>query len=242
MERMTVSPSGQTSTDSFNTFFEATWDNRMESARIVLGPLWDWLSPRTVLDVGCGPGAWMRVASDMGAREVFGMDAPGIDTGASRLPPEAFREADLSQPFDLGRRFDLVVSLEVAEHLPPERAEGFVADLTAHGDVVLFSAAVPLQGGSGHINEQFQDYWAGLFREAGYVAVDAIRPLIWTEQKVFWWVRQNAILYVTPDVLSRVPALRPFVVEDLGRLVLIHPDLHLLMARRLGALAAAQSR
>lgn len=56
------------------------------------------------------------------------------------------------------RRFDLAMTIEVAEHLTPVRADSFVEDLTRLSDVVLFSAAIPAQGGINHVNEQWQSY------------------------------------------------------------------------------------
>jgi 2-polyprenyl-3-methyl-5-hydroxy-6-metoxy-1,4-benzoquinol methylase len=65
----------------------------------------------------------------------------------------------LIQPLDLEKEFDLVVSLEVAEHLPASAADQFVNTLVKHGKKILFSAAIPGQGGQDHLNEQWPDYW-----------------------------------------------------------------------------------
>ena len=73
-------------------------------------------------------------------------------------------------------KYDLAISLEVAEHLSPSRSCGFIDDLTNLSDVVLFSAAIPMQGGTNHINEQPISYWANLFLERGFVPISCIRP------------------------------------------------------------------
>ncbi|MDW8444469.1 MAG: hypothetical protein RML45_09315 [Acetobacteraceae bacterium] len=111
-------------------------------------------------------------------------------------PPSVSSLATSSWPIDLDRRFDLALSLEVAEHLPPERAAGFVADLVRLAPAVLFSAAIPLQGGTNHVNERWQAFWAGLFASHGYRAFDVIRPRVWDDPRVEPWYRQNTVLFL----------------------------------------------
>jgi hypothetical protein len=113
----------------------------------------------------------------------------------------------------------------VAEHLPIERARSFIGELTSRSQLVLFSAAIPFQGGVGHVNEQWQSYWAGLFAERGYRTVDVIRPMVWTNRDVSWWYAQNIILYVTPERLAELPALSS-ACSELPRLPLdiVHPS------------------
>jgi SAM-dependent methyltransferase len=220
----------------FNQIHDQTYASRLDAAREVLAGLFPVLQPGSVLDVGCGLGAWLEVAREMGAGEVAGVDGTWIEPQRVHLRADEFRQQDLEQPLDLGRRFDLVISLEVAEHLRPECAESFVESLVRHGDVVLFSAAIPGQGGNGHVNEQLQHYWAGLFAAHGYVPVDVVRPRIWLNGNVFWWLQQNTVLYVRAESLPRWPALHPFVVERPAALSIVHPELY---ALKLQALAAA---
>ena len=126
---------------------------------------------------------------------------------------DEFRPSDLSQPIDLGRRFDLVQSLEVAEHLPADRAADFIDTLTAHAPFVMFSAAVPGQGGEHHINEQPLEYWRKKFHDRGYVAIDYIRPQLAANLRVQHWYRYNIVLYVKESHLGALPdRLRAFQV------------------------------
>ena len=104
----------------------------------------------------------------------------------------------------LNDAFDLAISMEVAEHLPERCAEPFVESLTRLADVVLFSAAVPFQGGIGHVNEQWGSYWVALFRNRGYTAVDIIRKRIWNDDQIPYWYRQNTLLFVKDGKLDEL--------------------------------------
>ena len=193
------------------------------SAEVVVPIVIELVRPRSVVDVGCGVGAWLAVFRQHGIEDIVGMDGPHIERRLLEIPPERFRPADLREPIRLPRRFDLVVSVEVAEHLPPGRATTFVDSLTALGSVVLFSAAIPHQGGVEHLNEQWPDYWAERFERNGYVAIDVVRPRIWSDERVEWWYAQNTLLYV-----EREPRLREaYEATRLHPLSVVHPRKYL---------------
>jgi hypothetical protein len=172
----------------------------------------------SVADFGCGQGAWLSVWQSAGA-DVQGVDGPYVDRAKLLIPADLFIPADLGAPIDLGRRFDLVQSLETAEHLPAVRADGFVANLVAHADHVLFSAAVPGQGGEHHINEQSLEYWRTLFRARGFLPVDIVRPTVRGDAAVQIWYRCNSILYVRENAVCALSAAaRAALVPDGTRL------------------------
>lgn len=185
------------------------------SADAVVPQLLDMVPASSVLDVGCGAGAWLSAFVKHGVDDVVGVDGayarPHLVFDSSR-----FVEADLTQPLHLGRRFDLVVSLEVAEHLPPQCAGEFVASLARHGDLVLFSAAIPGQGGPGHVNMQWPSYWTGLFADQGLVAADVVRDEIRNDERVSWWYRQNMLLFGSPARL-RATGIEPHAPGDWAR-------------------------
>lgn len=192
----------------------------MASARIVIPPVAAALGPASVLDVGCGAGAWCRVWKENGAEVVLGTDGSYVDRAQLLVDPDSFVAADLAQPFDLGRRFDLVMSLEVAEHVHEIHADTFVDNLTRHGDVVLFSAAVPGQGGEFHVNEQPLEYWRSKFLARGYQCFDPFRPMFRDNGAVAPWYRFNTLLYVADAAVEGLsPALQASKVpqgEPLG--------------------------
>jgi SAM-dependent methyltransferase len=192
------------------------------SAAAVVPLLCDLLRPASVVDVGCGTGTWLKRFPSHGVAEIAGIDGPWVDRSALSIPASAFEVVDLSDPPRPRRAYDLVVSLEVAEHLPPESAEPFVRFLTALGPAVAFSAAIPSQGGSGHVNEQWPEYWSELFAARGYAPFDAIRPRIWTDESVAWWFRQNLIVYVDE---KRATGYEGLAGVPRRALPLVHPEL-----------------
>lgn len=150
--------------------------------------------PQTVVDVGGGTGIWCREFSNRGVPEAFCIDHPSL-AGNLVIPASEFIGIDLAKEFPAPIRADLAVCLEVAEHLPAERSEALIEFLTQCANVILFSAAIPGQGGQGHVNEQLPRYWAAKFLARGYSRIDAIRPMIVDNPTVSFWYRQNLTFY-----------------------------------------------
>jgi hypothetical protein len=186
-------------------FYLLSNDEAIRSAAPVLSAVRKWFHVKSVVDFGCGEAPWLRSWKEHGAEEVLGLDGEHVDRGRLLIDDSEFRVVDLRQPVRLGRSFDLVQSLEVGEHLPRGASETFVDTLTAHGPLVLFSAAPPGQGGEGHVNERPYAFWRGLFDQRGYVLVDAIRPAIRDDVRVSFWYRYNTFLYVHRELLREVP-------------------------------------
>ena len=208
-------------------YYRAHREGARRSARAVVPLVLELLRPRSVIDVGCGAGTWLSVWAEHGVEDLYGVDAGEVDQ-VLEIPGDRYRSVDLRQPLRLDRRFHLVVSLEVAEHLPAESAATFVGSLTALGDLVLFSAAIPGQGGADHLNEQWPDYWAGLFAERGYVPVDCLRRKIWQDEDVEWWYAQNLLVFATPEQLERHPPLRrEHEFAGTAQLSIVHPRRYL---------------
>lgn len=178
------------------------------SALKILRILFEHYRPRSALDVGCGLGTWLAAARELGVEEIFGVDGAWLDDATLDIGRNEVMRVDLEKGVALERRFDLVISLEVAEHLHERAADGFVASLVRHGDVVLFSAAIPFQGGHHHVNEQFPEYWVERFAAHGYQVLDFVRPRIWTDKEVLWWLRQNVLVFAHPRALESHARLR----------------------------------
>jgi SAM-dependent methyltransferase len=171
----------------------------LSSADVIVPAVCDLVRPSSVIDVGCGVGTWLSAFARGGVGDFLGLDGDYVPRKDLQIPADRFRETDLSQPFALPRVFDLAVSLEVAEHLPPPSARGFIASLTRLAPAVLFSAAVPHQGGWHHVNEQWPQYWAELFAQERFFPLDCFRERFWTATNVRWWYAQNVVLFLRDD-------------------------------------------
>ncbi|MGC9260460.1 MAG: glycosyltransferase [Phycisphaerae bacterium] len=217
--------------DIYDTgFFDSHTRRSLLSARTILPPVFEILRPKTVVDIGCGEGTWLRAATELGASEILGIDGNYVDRSRLLIAPQDFVSGDLETnrvAAILGAApripFDLVMCLEVAEHLSYSRAESFVEDLTQLGEVILFSAAIPYQYGTNHINEQWPEFWALLFRAQGFLCFDWLRHRFWTHPDVDWWYAQNVLMFARAK--SSAAAMLPS--ESLvtqGSLSLVHPE------------------
>jgi SAM-dependent methyltransferase len=193
---------------SYDSKFMAYTDqSSRHSAQRIAGIVREVLSIDSVLDVGCARGTWLATWKALGTGEIFGVDGDYVSTTDLLIPAERFLAADLSHSFDLKRVFDLVQSLEVAEHVSADSADVFVDNLVKHSKgIILFSAAPPGQGGEFHINEQPYDYWRKKFALRGYKPYDFIRPIIAADSAVSFWYRFNTLLYVHENTATKLPS------------------------------------
>ncbi|GAC1431653.1 MAG: hypothetical protein NVSMB62_28660 [Acidobacteriaceae bacterium] len=208
-----------------SAFFAGLKDGSYRSARVVVPHVLSLYQPKSVVDFGCGVGTWLRVFGELGLTDVLGVDGDYVTDEMLEIPQRQFLRADLSNPIDLKRTFDLVISLEVGEHLEEERAEGYVQTLTRHGRVVLFSAAVPHQGGENHVNEQWPTYWSALFERQGFCCVDCLRPVFWKDERVDWWYRQNLLLFVEKGLAVESGGALP-AASSRAPMDMVHPTLY----------------
>jgi SAM-dependent methyltransferase len=209
-------------------YYAALRDGARRSAQVVVPLVLRLGQPRSVIDVGCGCGAWLAVFREHGVEDVWGVDGVYVDPGRLEIPSDRFVPWDLTRPLRLGRSFHLAVSLEVAEHLPAACARAFVEALAALAPLVLFSAAAPHQGGQNHVNEQWPAYWAEQFAASGYVPIDCLRRHLWDDNRVEWWYAQNLLLFADRAQLEALPLLRQ-EYELAGGTVpaLVHPKRYL---------------
>jgi SAM-dependent methyltransferase len=197
---------------------------RIYTAERVLRLVYDKINFGSVLDVGCGRGLWLAVAAELGATETIGIEGTWIEAQATYIGLERILTRDLEFGFNLNRSFDLVMSIEVGEHLSAAAADTFVTSLVRHGHFILFSAAIPFQPGTGHINCQFPDYWARLFAKHDYQPLDFIRRAIWSDHGMHVWIRQNVIAFVSTEFMVQNSWARELGLS-LGPLSIVHPEL-----------------
>lgn len=182
-------------------FYNRQSEASYQSAKIVVPLIVSMFEIDSVCDVGCGVGTWLRAWQEEGIEDLLGIDGDYVSADQLRVAPSFFWCANLSvadpqiEAAIDGRRFSLATSFEVAEHLPNDRADGFVGLLTRASDRVIFSAAIPGQGGRGHVNERWASYWVSLFNANGFGCRDVIRPQIWHDGRVRYWYRQNMLVF-----------------------------------------------
>lgn len=189
------------------------------AAFVILPLVMEKFKIASMIDIGCGIGTWLSVAKKLGVSEVKGVDANYVDRNLLRkhLLENEFITHDLNLPLDLGKKFDFCLCLEVAEHLPENTADILVDSLVRHSDLILFSAAIPSQGGQNHINEQDPQFWIDKFTIRGYNVYDSIRPLVWNNDEVDIWYKQNIFLFSKSILNLPEPCFKH----------IIHPELYI---------------
>lgn len=188
-----------------NDFFDFVDRSSGRSAGAFLAALAHALRPASVLDVGCGRGVWLAAWAKTGVTDLQGVDGDYVDRTRLQIPAEKFCAADLTRPLDLGRKFDLVECLEVAEHLPEAAAGQLIDNLARHGDKILFSAATPGQGGEHHVNEQPLGYWVERLRRRDYRVFDWPRQQVAGRNEIEPWYRYNSLLFVHSRAVADLP-------------------------------------
>lgn len=159
----------------------------------------DWFAPTSVVDLGCNAGVWLRAFIELGVDDVLGIDQPEVATTPLLIPRDKFVPADLAEPLPVQRTFDLALCLEVIEHVPAHACERILDDLVALAPAIVFSAAVPGQGGDHHVNEQWGSWWHERLVARGLTRFDVLRDALWDDVEVQWWYSQNIAVYARPD-------------------------------------------
>ena len=188
-----------------------------KSADIIVSKIIEIFNPKSVVDIGCGTGNWLNSFMNFGIDDVLGLDLSSLEQDKLLIPLDQRKTINVMEEFDLKRKFDLAITLEVAEHIPQDSADIFVNNLVNHSDIIIFSSAIPNQGGDGHINEQYADYWEEKFRSHQYYFLDILRPLFWDNQNIDWWYRQNIFVVIKKDLYFQFKTV-PSVLS------LRHPD------------------
>jgi len=213
-------------------FYDSQMDGSVKSAKIVLPVILELLpSINSAVDFGCGAGTWLYVLKNLGISEIRGYDGVWAEKKLL-IPRENFTSVEFDkEAINLERKYDLAISLEVAEHLPESSARNFIKTLTDSSDIVLFSAAIPFQGGTNHINERWQSYWRDIFDSYGFAGTDFPRKKIWNEPDVDICYRQNITLYVKKEKLETIAVTKEYF-SDKGQMDCVHPELYIMVQKR----------
>lgn len=200
------------------------------SANEILGLISTFYMPTSVVDFGCGSGIWMKTAKEIFHAKVLGIDQHSYSDIDMFIDSGEYCSHNLETPLPARQKYDLAISVEVAEHIAEKYADIFVSSICEHSDVILFSAAMPMQGGTGHVNEQPCSYWVNKFEQHGYFALDCLRPALWNNGNVEIWYRNNSILYVSESKQGELSKKAPCHSYPID---VIHPQM---MSRIIGRL------
>ncbi len=203
------------------SFYKKETEYAKNAADNMMDYLLSIVRAKSLVDFGCGTGAFLLSAKKHGVSRVVGLDGEYAHEFFDEESGD-FISCDLSENIDLHEKFDLLICLEVAEHIHPCKAEMFINNLVRHSDIILFGAAIKFQGGNTHLNEQMPSYWRKLFTDRGFAQIDCIRPVFWTDSTIPFFYRQNSFLYVKEDKADAIRALVPscWKGEDM-----VHPDM-----------------
>lgn len=209
-------------------FYQEINEGSYKSAVYYADQLLGLINLASIVDIGCGRGAWLKAFKDKGVKSLKGIDGTWNKQELMIEPDISFTPADLNFIPAPEQKYDLAICLEVAEHLRPESADKFVQSLCKYSDTILFSGAYKDQGGTDHFNEQPHTYWAEKFEANGFVPFDLFRPLFWGNSEIEWWYRQNAFLYVKVNSESerRILSQGHKTIENRDFMNCIHPMLY----------------
>lgn len=212
--------------DYKDNFFEYHLQGALSSAEAIIPIVRKYINPISVMDVGCGIGAWLSVWKKNGVNIISGIDGEYVDTSKLLIKKDEFRALNLEKDFTSDKKYDIITCLEVAEHISASSSEKFIESLCTLGNLILFSAAIPAQQGTMHINEQYPEYWVSLFHKRGFVPVDCLRRRIWDNKNILWWYRQNILFFVRESALENYPKLKEIVASCDGKVLsLVHPEM-----------------
>lgn len=198
-----------------------------KNALIIVPEILKHIKPETVLDIGCGVGHWLKVFKRYGIESIKGIDGNYVPDNELVISKKDFVRRDLKEGLSLQQpQYDLILCLEVMEHLPNEQSEQIIKRLTELSPVVVFSAAIPGQGGTHHINEQWQSYWSNLFKRYGYIRIDCLRKELW-DQDIEFCYKQNIFFYVDSKLISKYPDLEFHITStEYVPCDIVHPQLY----------------
>ncbi len=192
--------------------------HNLNSANEIIPYLIELFKPESILDVGCGTGTWLKVAQNYGVKDVLGLDGHFIQDEQLEIDKSYFKAFDLQKVLNLGRKYSMIFCLEVAEHLAENFADNLISNLVTHSNIIVFSAAIPHQGGQNHINEQPFEYWIKKFGQHQYRHIDIVRDKFWNNSNIDWWYKQNILVFTNNQELLAI------LGSDKPINTYIHPD------------------
>lgn len=209
-------------------FYDDFDNSTKRAAELILPYVIEWIQPKSVIDFGCGEGMWLNVVKRIKSSiNICGLDGEYICADELKIDGNCFHPLDLTQKIDLNQKFDLAISVEVAEHLAEEYADVFIDNIVRHSERVLFSAAIPEQGGVNHVNEKWQSYWIEKFTSRGYYVDFSLRNLFWKSEEITPWRRQNLLFFSRYKEDLKEKDFKNSNISDI-----VHPEMYLMKCQQ----------
>lgn len=189
-------------------FYSSESKSSTNCANAIVPIVYELFKPKSIIDIGCGVGSFLNDFSKLGVSKIIGLDGDYVPRNKLLIDEKNFRPTDLTKPYFNNEQYDIVFSLEVAEHIDSKFSDQFIENMCKYGNIVVFSAAIPFQGGDNHINEQWQSYWVKKFLSNNFKPFDIIRPLVWDNDKIDYWYKQNMIVFANDIAISQYPIFK----------------------------------
>lgn len=193
-----------------------------------IGRIAEFFIPDSVVDIGCGVGNWLDACSELGVKDLLGVDGHWVKEEFKVKEQMQFICVDLEYGVpEINKRFDLAICVEVLEHISDLAGEKVLDFLVKSSDVILFSSAFKSQGGVHHINEQLHSYWAEKFAKKGFIPFDLFRPILSGDPDIPFWYQQNSFLYCRSGSLAWQMLLKSgqSPISNFAYMDMVHPAL-----------------
>lgn len=150
------------------SFFEENRQAGITMAEWFMPILRETFNFKSLIDVGCGAGHYLKYCLDHGMADVYGIEGAEDAFSLLLVDKKYVLKHDLRKPLTLSRKWDVCLSIEVAEHVDRLYSDNYVKILTDASDTIILTAAHPKQGGTAHVNEQPREWWINKFKKFGY--------------------------------------------------------------------------
>ncbi|MFA5109565.1 MAG: methyltransferase domain-containing protein [Patescibacteria group bacterium] len=183
-----------------NNFFRKTIKLEAPAAARFVEIILKYYAPKSVVDIGCGVGLYLKEFAERGIEDLLGLDGSPAAAEEFLFNRDHLVIFDLAGRYRFEKKYDLGLCLEVAEHLREEDADTLVGTVTDAADDIIFTAAVCGQGprSIGHINEQPSDYWIKKFKSKNFSYLKSRTEKMKKEMKakgVVWWLVNNLMIF-----------------------------------------------
>ena len=178
-------------------YFDIENSMTMPTAKEVVGILIEEFRPKSVADVGCGAGVYLREFQKKGIK-IKGYDASRNAAKDAFIDRSFIELQDLTKELKASKKYDLVISFETGEHIPKRYSGIFVKNISKLGDIAAFSASQPGQGGRHHVNEQQPEFWIRIFGKNNFKYLPEKTERLrkkFKDIKCVWWLQKNVLVF-----------------------------------------------